>query len=376
MVALGEAAYSVDGLKDRLLDHHRCFETLVGLIAPVHYFPSKELDEDTYQGGRYGHNKKNKAPKQTIKEATKKAKRAKLDPNAPKTVSEIQHEMTLHTQSPLEMTPSTSQPTVIPPTPHPLRPMAAATAIELKDRLQKRIEELRAKRNIFQVNDDSASPSAPKTRQDIIEKRKQKKQQRKEAMLKKRDSRKKMDDTLGMDVQKTAIATNTGTGGLKMDVSFGKIDFGLEEKKKGPTDAVALLQKAEIKKAKMDKLKETNEEKAQAVEESESWNKLIKMAEGTKVKDDVQLLKKTVKRQTQEKKKSSEEWSGRQEQLTKDQKVRQDKRQENIQSRIDAKRDRKFGGKNGSAGKVGKKVAPGKGGKRPGFEGGVRKSKK
>ncbi|KAH6560244.1 hypothetical protein BASA62_000213 [Batrachochytrium salamandrivorans] len=353
MVALGEAAYSVDGLKDRLLDHHRCFETLVGLIAPVHYFPSKELDEDTYQGGRYGHNKKNKAPKQTIKEATKKAKRAKLDPNAPKTVSEIQHEMTLHTQ-----------------------PMAAATAIELKDRLQKRIEELRAKRNIFQVNDDSASPSAPKTRQDIIEKRKQKKQQRKEAMLKKRDSRKKMDDTLGMDVQKTAIATNTGTGGLKMDVSFGKIDFGLEEKKKGPTDAVALLQKAEIKKAKMDKLKETNEEKAQAVEESESWNKLIKMAEGTKVKDDVQLLKKTVKRQTQEKKKSSEEWSGRQEQLTKDQKVRQDKRQENIQSRIDAKRDRKFGGKNGSAGKVGKKVAPGKGGKRPGFEGGVRKSKK
>ncbi|EGF83988.1 hypothetical protein BATDEDRAFT_36411 [Batrachochytrium dendrobatidis JAM81] len=378
MVTVAQVTYSIDDIKTRLLDHHECFEALVGMIAPQHYFPPKELDDDAHQGGRFGHNKKNKAPKQSIKEATRKARMTKLDPETPKTVSEIQQKMVQSIQAANEESnqdtdSKVQQPTAMHTAPLSARKMTAATAVELQDRLAKRIQALRDQRNHNHSKDNASSPSVPKTRQDIIEKRKLKKHQRKEDLLKKKDSRKAMDDTMGMDVQKPSHANASKE--LKMDVSFGKIDFGLEEKKKESIDAVALLKKVEAKKAKLETLKKTDGEKAQKIEEAQSWNKLIKMAEGVKVKDDLQLLKKTVKRQTQEKKKSSGEWKNRQEQVAKEQKQRQDKRQENIQTRIDAKRDRKFGGKK-SDGKVGKKVAPAKGQKRPGFEGGVRKSKK
>jgi hypothetical protein len=82
---------------------------------------------------------------------------------------------------------------------------------------------------------------------------------------------------------------------------------------------------------------------------------LITQAQGGQVKDNIKLLKKTVKRQQVEKKKSSQEWKDRKDHLSKEQDVKAKKRQENIQSRIDLKKQKKFGGVSKKGGKTGKK---------------------
>jgi hypothetical protein len=52
----------------------------------------------------------------------------------------------------------------------------------------------------------------------------------------------------------------------------------------------------EAKKQKLDLLKQTDAEKASAVQEKETWNSILKRSEGEKVKDDIGLLKKSIKR--------------------------------------------------------------------------------
>lgn len=80
------------------------------------------------------------------------------------------------------------------------------------------------------------------------------------------------------------------------------------------------------------------------------------MATGEKIKDDKALLKKTIKRQEKIKTKSAQEWTKREEKVKYDEQSKIKKRTDNLQKRIDAKKDRK-------AGKKGSKKA------RPGFEG-------
>jgi hypothetical protein len=117
------------------------------------------------------------------------------------------------------------------------------------------------------------------------------------------------------------------------------------------------LTKAESKQEKLSRLDKDVQEK---IKEDEQWKKSIQLAQGKVVKDDVKLLKKTVKRKEQEKKKSSNEWSERQQKLKHEQESKQKKRETNLLARKETK------------GKVGKKS----GKKRPGFEGKGLKSKK
>lgn len=76
------------------------------------------------------------------------------------------------------------------------------------------------------------------------------------------------------------------------------------------------------------------------------------------MKDNIKLLKKTVKRQLGEKKKAGAEWKERKDQVQKDQDIKYKKRSENIQSRIDLKKNKRTGGG------VSKKKGTGK---KPGF---------
>lgn len=115
-----------------------------------------------------------------------------------------------------------------------------------------------------------------------------------------------------------------------------------------------LLRIAEKKKAKMAELKESDPGKHEKVAEQEDWKKAMIKATGVKVKDDVKLLKKTIKRRENQKKQSRDKWAERGKKVEERQKAKQDRRQRNIQK----KKDNKSGG-GGGAKKGGKKKTPG-----------------
>ncbi|KAJ3179221.1 surfeit locus protein [Gaertneriomyces sp. JEL0708] len=330
--------YSFDGLRDRIADHRKMIDALIELIPPKHYFPNK--DED--QSGKYMHNKKNKAPKQVIKESTKKAKKAKLDPDNAKSVLDMQEEelRAVNTQNESHGGDVvTGDKTVVSEEKEELafEPLPSGSIIELRQKLQTRLQELQAKRKA-----PADEENTPRNRQDIIDKRAKKKRERKDSIKQQREKRRKPDDTTGMAIQ----AQNTGSNepqafDVKEQVMFGKVDFGViptgTKKRKGPTDIAGQVRQAEAKKQRLDKLKQHDSEKASSIEDAERWSKVLKQAEGEKVKDDVKLLKKSLKRKEHEKKKSASAWSDRQAQHKKEEEERLKKREANIKARQETK---------------------------------------
>ncbi len=118
---------------------------------------------------------------------------------------------------------------------------------DLKARLQAKIAQLRQKRT---------SASQPKSRADLIDsrlKRQDEKQKRKKEAKAQQDSisRKRSAEHLDEEAS-TAVNSDIDAGdkGVKEDISFGNINFGLQEeekKKKGPIDTLGQLKKARIR---------------------------------------------------------------------------------------------------------------------------------
>ncbi|KAJ2976306.1 hypothetical protein NUW54_g11586 [Trametes sanguinea] len=78
-------------LQESLEKHNAAFESLLRLIPAKYYLVPDDVDEQL--ASKYMKNsKKQKAPKQAIKEASKKAKKEKLDPANNKTILDIQSE--------------------------------------------------------------------------------------------------------------------------------------------------------------------------------------------------------------------------------------------------------------------------------------------
>ena len=78
----------MDSTDDRLKARASLFDSIVALIPPRFYLPVPESTAPP----RFIHNKREKAPKQAIKEGTQKARRLKLDPTAFKSVLDLQAE--------------------------------------------------------------------------------------------------------------------------------------------------------------------------------------------------------------------------------------------------------------------------------------------
>ena len=95
-----------------------------------------------------------------------------------------------------------------------------------------------------------------------------------------------------------------------------------------------------------------NKEKKQAIQEKEIWSTALQQAKGIQPKNDVKLLKKSLKRKQSEKEKSAKEWKGREKEKHDTMRKRQEKRQDNLQKRKDqkkgvAKKSKGSQGKNG-----------------------------
>ncbi|KAJ1975239.1 hypothetical protein H4R35_003233 [Dimargaris xerosporica] len=160
-------------------------------------------------------------------------------------------------------------------------------------------------------------------------------------------------------------------------VDYGKLEFMASDDdttaiasahdskpKRSKKSAVQALREAEAKKQALEALANEDQNAYKAAKEKDAWNRAMELAEGNKVRDNIKLLKKTVKRTQAKKRKSENEWKEREKQVASDIAKRQKQRNENLKARANAKKDRKSG----------KKVTKPK--QRPGFEGTARFAKK
>ncbi|KAJ2960202.1 hypothetical protein NQZ79_g4382 [Umbelopsis isabellina] len=395
--------YSLGALEQRLESHVQTFDTLLKLIPAKYYITDHSED---HKPSKFMHNKRKQAPKQAIKEATKKAKKAKLDPESHKSVAELQEEAAQRKKDESESESEAEEEdadideddeedgdmdmaeanfaslgngiesdedenmdepeekTSAADVSAPITPMLKTDISELKDRLHKRIADLRKNRNA-----PGSDASNPKSRESILQSRMKRKQDRKKSLQAKKEQRGNGDvnEEIIKESQPAANKSNQKFSASSIkddgDVYFGRIETGLAKKKKGATDAKTQLKQVEAKHQKLEKLRQEDKDRAAALEEKETWNKALSMAQGEKVKDDIKLLKKTIKRDEHVKLKSSKTWNERKDKIKKEEADKQKKRNANIQTRIDAKKEKRLS--------KGKKTKA-----RPGFEGKGGKGKK
>ncbi|KAG0234053.1 surfeit locus protein [Actinomortierella wolfii] len=377
---------------------------------------------ETLENSKYQHNKKRLAPKQETKERTKKAKKAKLDPENVKSVSEIQSEMAAKNKEEAEnesseeedmdddadedmaeaaaagnssddevMEDDSEAPQMGKKLSHVFEgleskaeavaknPAPAPKSIsELRAKLEARLADLRSKRGGGNAAGGVDGSGKPVSRQAILEARQKRKRDRKASLKLAKEKRANGAGAGGSEglVVKDTSSSNAGSAGGKPsasgindkgEVRFSKFEFeGMNKKKKGPTDAKGQLMQVEKHKEKMAALQASNPEKANAIKEKDTWKKALQLAQGEKVKDDAKLLKKTIKREEALKKKKAKEWSERKASVKKMQDQKQKKREENIKARIEAKKNR---GKKGSGSSSGAKKGGNKSKGRAGFEG-------
>lgn len=253
---------------------------------------------------------------------------------------------------------------------------------EMKARLQQRIEALRAARKA-----DGLNGAPARNRQELMEARRRKEELRrahkKELRQRaKEEEQRKQDQVLvrGSPLLSPATGSNVVSSPLnglppRNNFSFGRVAFedGQQmdaalsttlsaKKRKGPQDPLTAMKAAERKQARINGF---DEAKRTDIEGKDLWLNARKRAHGERVRDDTSLLKKTLKRKEQAKKKSEKDWSDRIEGVQKGQAMRQKKREENLKKR---REDKGVKGKK-KAGKGGMGMKKGKPKPRPGFEG-------
>lgn len=214
----------------------------------------------------------------------------------------------------------------------------AATHEELRERLRRKMEELRG-RNLS-TNEERRKRKL-KSKLSKVEKKAAEKDVLKQKLIKVGKGAGNLNkvkaevDTLGATmVDRPKVKTETGK------VVFSKFDFVSDEVvpdsigKKKTLDPKAALAKIAASKEKLKDMAEAGKtDKVKRINDKMAWQAAIDKAEGVKVKDDVELLKKAVKRKEMKKKSSKQKWEQREEDLEKKKNTSQTKRKDNLQKR-------------------------------------------
>ncbi|KAJ2521761.1 hypothetical protein H4217_001191 [Coemansia sp. RSA 1939] len=424
---------SIDSLKESLKKHAQAFDELLRLIPPKFYLPE---EHEQILNNRYMKNtkKETEAKKKTEqRKARANAKSARLDPDNVKTVQEMQtakleraskekgssksaaaaNRLNHHNHQVNGTTGGASsagsdnewedvvedkgasettamaidvdgtdadaqkKPAVAAAdASNAVKPMPPAQSInDLRERLQVRIQSLRQKRK---------APEDDGSREALLEKRMKRRENTKEAKAKakKTGSGAVREQVLGKNTPMPSGApsgTATAGGdelGVKNNLVFGKLT-GMSPKKKKPIQTKQQLANIEGKMKNLEELRKVDSEKADQLEEKDKWGRALGQAKGEKIKDDVKLLRKAVRREDQKKRKSSREWNDRAKAEKIKMKERSDRRESNIKARVDAKKMKKQGKSKKTIARAikGAKAASGPKKKgpaqkaRPGFEG-------
>ena len=253
-------------------------------------------------------NKKKKAPKQEIKEASRKGKRAKFE--STQSTTEAQNEFTKQ-----KLVKST-------PTPSSLPKVHIARGTEaLRERLRARIAHLKETRKQSIPVDGGGSNKRKRRRRSSDAADPTEKPLRRETNTSDAESP-STPTTSSMLFQTFEMASSS----LETASSSSKGDYRKGKKK---NDLKKLLAKAESKQRRAQELRKSNPKKVKEM----NWETAINKAEGKKVRDDPKRLRKALKRKEKEKKKSQAKWKDRKEALEEEMREKQERRAQNLKGK-------------------------------------------
>ena len=314
---------AMDDLEERLRHHSATFDAMVELIPAKYYIMH---DDGTQSESKYWVNKKLRAPKQSVKDASKKAKRLKLDPESQKSIPELREEARREESGEESEEEEEGQIGSF-----SVERVKSSDLNELRERLKAKVEELRGKRKAVEVEGDKMQK-----RQKRVDKKHRKKEMRQKEKQRKvlkqvsgssKDSRPSIEDESGKMV-------------------YSKFDFSTPVKDWEPTgkkkDYRKLLAKAEASQKKLEELKRKDEKKGEDFQEKLNWQKAVELARGTKVRDNPKQLKKTLKRLGKKKERSQKQWGERGKQVQQAKVKRQELRQKHIQERTEVIKTKKM----------------------------------
>ncbi|KAF9237168.1 surfeit locus protein 6-domain-containing protein [Melanogaster broomeanus] len=378
-------ATSLEVLRTTLEAHNDTFEALLRLIPPKYYLVKDEEADSAVPNKYQKHSKNQKAPKQAVKDASKKARREKLDPANQKSIVELQNEAAFeHEQQPSNAdkkgkgkrrAPSPSPPSdsddgddvmqvdglagsnggdATPNTvDEEMVPMPQTESISLlREKLHARMVSLR--RGGAQSGEpgdkDELLEERRKQRAALREKRRKETRERRRAEKEKgqgkdKDAKGKAANQLVVpDLSMTsASGPSTNHDGPLTNVAFSALAGSTSKRssqlKTSSNPTQALTQIA----ARKEKLASLPEEKRKIVEERERWAKAEARVDGVKVKDNETQLKKAIKRKEKEKTRSKKTWEERKEQVAASMAAKQKKRSDNIAMRNERRNDKRKG---------------------------------
>ncbi|XP_042506490.1 surfeit locus protein 6 [Macadamia integrifolia] len=316
-------------LKSVIHKHSLFFDELIELIPARFYLPSEDKGKPWFRGL----SKVAKASaKKESKENIKKARRERLDPEKSSTTLDLLKK-SLENEKTGDKSEEENENEEIERDGHSKGDDRSVTYEELRQRLHRRIEELRSNRGT-----------------DSTDRAKREKREKRESKRKRSAEPEEKESKVKESAAKIEKDVSEATEGL----AFGHVKLGDEgergRKKRKLSKFQALEEAKRLEEAKKDP------EKGEIISKKHSWKAASGRAAGIKVHDDVKILNKSIKKEKKKHQKNVEKWKDRAETTEKKKAERQQIRSGNIAEKIQQKKMRKIA-------KREKKLM------RPGFEG-------
>lgn len=222
----------------------------------------------------------------------------------------------------------------------------ANTREELKERLQAKLEQLRGGKKEDGAGIKKEEKKLKKKLAKIEKKKKETDEMKQKLMTvgkgagAKKGNLMKGAESMGAVAKKPGVKTDKGVIFSKFDF---KDDMAPKEEQKKKLDPQAALNKLKKNKEKIKMWEEKGKtEKASKIENNIAWENALNKAQGEKVKDDVTLLKKSIKKNKQIKTSSKKKWDKRADDVKSKESAFVEKREGNLNKRIKEKKDKKI----------------------------------
>ncbi|XP_030597984.1 surfeit locus protein 6 homolog [Archocentrus centrarchus] len=229
-----------------------------------------------------------------------------------------------------------------------------STVDVLRKRLHEKIEESRGQG----APKDTLSEAVQAKRAKRKLERERKKKKRKEFLMKKlaEQSGKEQQPEIKQEEQQVPASSKRNETAIIFNkvetVEEGYIDKKLRKKKKkegikGQVTPLTgknykqLLSRVEARKAKLEQLREKDEEKAREMEKKIMWTNMLYKAEGIKIKDNEEMLRESLKKKEKRRTQRKKKWNQRSEHVLEKMQQRQDKRRKNLTKRKQVRAEKK-----------------------------------